>query len=438
MKSSLVYKMYRKIAKDIFFTFSTTIIITVLGFACSIVIARILGPSSQGLLKEVLTLPVLTYTFFNFGLESAIMYYGAKERNFSSINKVANQLWLCFSLVVAVIGLLFLIFGQGYYKDIPMVYISAILPLPIINFYMSVQTAILRAENDFLRYNRTMIIRQVAYTVVIAMLFVIPNVWVVIAAHYVLAFTGMVCCLGGVHHKDNCISRPYFKDMMRYGFKFYLSNVINYLNYRFDIILMTPTVNKSDVGVYTVAQAMSEMIWMIPNSVSTVLLPRLSSLELEEKRAVTLRVCRYVATAMLVLVVFAYLLADWIIPLIYSNRYLGSILPFKILLVGTLFMTYGKILVNAIASYGKPEKNLPAIIAGSLSNVVLNIYMIPAYGIIGAAISGAISYTILSIVTIVSFMKLNEGKVRIVDLLVMNRSDFSALASKVRQKLMRK
>lgn len=426
--------MYRKLVRDFFFTFASTIATTILGFCSSVIVARLLGSENQGMLKEILTLPTLLYTFLNFGVESAIMYYGSKEKNFASIEKVTNKICLVYTLAIILISPLIYLLGQVYYKDIPIALLLSILPLPALTFYMGTQSALLRAENNFVRYNQIITVRQVVYTAVIALIFFIRSAWLVVIANYALVITGIIMSRAKAAHVDCGEPRQYTKDMLKYGFKFYLSSVINFFNYRFDIMMMTPIESKSQVGVYSIAQSLSELIWMIPNSVSTVLLPRLSGMKEEDKGAVALRVSRYVATLMLILVVVAFFLTQYLIPLVYSNKYSGAILPFKILLVGTFLMTYGKIFVNATASYGKPERNFPAIIAGSLSNIVLNIFLIPRFGIIGAAIAGSISYSIMSLATILNFVRLNNHRIKIRDMLIVNRADILVMVDLIKKK----
>lgn len=430
--------MYNKLAKDVFYTFSTTIVNTAIGFVSSIIVAKLLGPEQQGIIKVILLLPAMLYTFMNFGIESAIMYFGSKEKNFKTAGKLSNRFALYFLLAAGFVGLTVIAVGSqftDYYKDVPFAYLAAILLLAPLTFYQGTQTSLLRAENNFVRYNLVNTVKQVVYVVVVLFVFLYRSVWVVIIANYMMQITGILLSKIGVHHKNNGIDRPYLKDLVKYGFKTYVSNVINFFNYRFDQVLLTPTVTKAQLGIYSVAQTLSEMIWMIPNSVSTVLLPRIAAMHEDEKRAVALRVCRYVGTIMFFVVIFGYLATGFLLPLLYSQQYVDSIVPFRILLIGTFFMTYCKILGNTIAAYGKPEKNIAANIAGSLSNVLLNIILIPKYGIIGAAISGSISYSISGFATIIIFMRMNQGKARLPDILFMNKNDFSSLFRLVGRKL---
>lgn len=427
--------MYKKIIKDMFVTFSATILISVFGFLSSILIARLLGPEKQGAIKIIILLPTLMLTFMNFGIESAILYYSAKERCFKSINSTVNRITLFFLIVIAVLGPAAILLGKNYFANIPLVYLFAVLPLIPLNFYQATQTAIIRAENLYMKYNFINIAKQAVYLIIILLLFFYKSIWVVIAGNYAMVVTGILICKINAHHEDHQAGRRYLKDLLKYGGKSYISNIINFLNYRFDTVYLKPFVSLSNLGIYTVAQTLSEQIWMIPNSVSVVLMPRLSSMDEEEKKNLSLRVCRYVVTIMFIIVILAMWLSAYFFPLLYSNKYNDSILPFRILMIGTFMMTYGKILGNAISAYGKPEKNITANIAGTLSNIVLNVLMIPKYGILGAAIAGSFSYSVLSIVTVINFIRINSTRIRIRDLLFMNQNDFKSLFRQIKMML---
>lgn len=428
--------MYKKIVKDMFVTFSTTVLMALFGFVSSILVARLLGPEKQGAAKIIIILPTMMLTFMNFGIDVAVLYFSAREKFFRSMNRLMGRITLFFILIVAVVGPAVIFFGRGYFVNIPLAYLFSALPLVPLNFYQTTQTAIIRAENRYMKYNLINTVKQTSYFVIVMLVIFYKNLWVVIAANYAMVLAGIVMCKAGVRHEDaEGAGRPHLKDILKFGLKSYISNTVNYLNYRFDDIYLKPFVSLSSLGIYTVAQTLSEQIWMIPNSVSIVLLPRLAAMEEEEKKNVSLRACRYVATVMFLISLLAVALAGIIFPLLYSKNYSDSVLPFRILMIGTFLMSYGKILMNAIAGYGRPGRNISANVAGSLSNVVLNILLIPKYGILGAAVSGMISYSILSVVTVMVFIRINSTKVRILDMLFMNVQDYKAVYALVRKRL---
>lgn len=420
--------MYNKLARDVAYTFSATLASTAIGFLSSFIVAGMLGPALQGTLKALTMLPLLLYTFLNFGVESAIMYYGSRNKNFRFLLGFIRKFQALFTLASLAAGAAAVVLGSlifDYYKNVPIDYLIAILPLAPISFYNSMQMALLRSENRFVRYNVASFVKQAVYLAAALGVFFYKSVWVVVAANYLQAMSGIVVCSLGMRHENQGGEQTHVKHLAKYGGKSYVSNIINFFNYRFDILLLTPIVSSAQLGLYSVAQTLSELIWTIPNSVSVVLLPRISAMSDNEKRNVALRICRCVGAGMLAIVVIAFF-AVGLLPLIL-RKYTGSILPFRILLAGTFLMTYTKILGNAIAAHGKPEKNIIASAAGSAANVVLNVWLIPLYGIIGAAIAGAISYGLAGIVSAVVYVLMNKGKVRARDIFLMNRGDFSSL-----------
>lgn len=430
--------MNKKLARDVFSTLTTTITNSALGFVSSVIIANYLGPEIQGTLKTVLMLPSLLYTFLNLGIESAMIYFGSRRKNFKSIRSASNKFGLLFLLGSLGAGGAAIIAGSflfNYYTGVPLAYLLSILLLAPLTFYNGMQAALLRAENEFKRYNLSNTVKQVVYFVAILFVFLYKSAWVVIASNYIMILTGILINTIGVRHKNQEESRPYVKGLVKFGLKTYASSVINFINYRFDILMLTPLVSKAQLGVYSVAQTLSEMIWMIPNSVSIVLLPRIAALDEDGRRAVALRVCRHVATAMAAVVLIAFFSTEFLLPLVFSRKYVGSVLPFKILLGGTFLMTYNRILGSAVAATGRPERNIPANLAGSIVNVLMNIILIPKYGILGAAAAGSVSYGISGLASIIVYLRLNKGSVKLADILFVNRNDVLTLFRLVKRKL---
>ena len=433
--------MYTRVARDAFYTFAVTVANTAIGFLSSVLIAYNLGPDAQGVLKVVLLLPALLYTFLNLGVESSILYYGSLEKCFASMNRLTARITLLFLLGSAAAGAAAIWLGGAifhYYDGIPLEYLFAVVPLAPLSFYLSMQTVLIRSENNYRKFNLVSIARQAAYVAAALCVLAVKSPWTVIAANYFAVIVGIALCKAGAKHGNSGGVRLHRRGFLKYGLKSYFSSIINFVNYRFDLVYLTPLESKQQIGLYSVAQSLSELIWAIPNSVSVVLLPRTVTMGRDEKTEVYLRMSRYISTVMVAVVVLAMLAAGSLIPLVYSSRYAGAVLPFKLLLAGTFFMTYAKIFGNAIAAMGLPEKNIYANAAGSVANVIANIILIPQYGIIGAAIAGSISYSVSGVVSVIVFLRLNRGRARLTDMLVVNREDIAAVARVVNRKLARR
>ncbi|MBM6839502.1 oligosaccharide flippase family protein, partial [Clostridium saudiense] len=118
--------------------------------------------------------------------------------------------------------------------------------------------------------------------------------------------------------------------------------MITYLNYRLDTLIIKALTTTANVGQYSLAVGLAEQVWVFSSSISTVLFPYVSSIEGEkEKSKVTTLTFKIVLVFTLLVIVFLYLIAAFIIPFLYTEAYEPAIEPFKVLLIGVFLLSLG-------------------------------------------------------------------------------------------------
>ncbi len=66
---------------------------------------------------------------------------------------------------------------------------------------------------------------------------------------------------------------------LRFGLQSWGANLLQQINYRFDILILGGFASARDVGVYSVALTLTSVAWVLPQGLGTVLFPRAASLE---------------------------------------------------------------------------------------------------------------------------------------------------------------
>jgi O-antigen/teichoic acid export membrane protein len=89
---------------------------------------------------------------------------------------------------------------------------------------------------------------------------------------------------------------------------------------------------------------------------------------------------------------------------------------------GVVIFSLGKVLANDFTGRGYPEINTYIAFVVALTNFGLNIWLIPTYGIKGAALATSTSYILDS--TIKSIVFSIKNKVSILDIVIIKMSDF--------------
>jgi len=106
---------------------------------------------------------------------------------------------------------------------------------------------------------------------------------------------------------------------------------------------------------------------------------------------------RYVFVTIIPIMVTAIFFAKFLISTLFGSNYSSGTPAFQILLVGVTFYVVAAVNNNLIAGIGKPKTVTAIILSAALFNVLLNLLLIPRFGILGAAFSTSISYLIMLI-----------------------------------------
>ena len=423
-------KQISRFTIDTSITFVTRIFRLVLGIGSSIIIARVLGPQGKGIYSLVILLPELLEMFGNFGIGQASVFFIGKKK-YSPGEILVNNIILSFLLGIIgfLIGLMIILFfSSSLFPGVAKVYLFLTLFLIPLQFFLNFVTYLLLGLQRIKEFNFIGIFQSFMFLISLLIFLLVFKLGIkaVIAADILSCFVGVVVLfyltkriIGNVHLHFN---KSYFKDVFRYGTKVYLGNIIGFLHYRIDIFLINIFLNPIHVGFYSIATTLSEKVWLVSQSAGTVLFPKVSS-ETDEKRLknFTPLVCRNVLLITAIGAILLFVLSYWFIILLYSNKFLNSVLPFQILLIGSVTMSGWRILANDLYGRGKPELNIYISLASVALNIILNILWIPNFGITGAAWATSISYTFAFILIVIVYAKISKNS--IVRVILIEKSD---------------
>lgn len=199
-----------------------------------------------------------------------------------------------------------------------------------------------------------------------------------------------------------------FKESIKYGIKGQIGIFFQFFNYRLDMFFVNYFLDISAVGIYTVSVAIGEILWHIPNSIVLTLFPKVSPKDTPSANEFTSKVCRNSLSIMLILAFLIAILGYIFIPLLYGSRFHGAILPLMILLPGIIALGLVKLLSGHLHGRGKPHFGSIATIVSLVITIMLDVVLIPIYGVMGAALATTCAY-FTSLVVIVWFFARESG-----------------------------
>jgi O-antigen/teichoic acid export membrane protein len=117
-----------------------------------------------------------------------------------------------------------------------------------------------------------------------------------------------------------------------------------------------------------------------------------------------------------VVTILAYL-SEVYINLFFGKEYLAGAIVLKIFVIGIIFYSFAQLNNMILSGIGKPK--LPAKIIGisAVANIIINLILIPKYGIIGAALGTSISYVVAFVMTIKHMKQILKLKFPIIALI---------------------
>lgn len=419
-----------KFIKDTIFTFIIRIFNLGLALGSSIIIARALGPEGKGIYSLAVLLPSLVIIFTNPGLGPATVYY-VGQRKYSPKKVFGNNIIFSslVSILASLIGLIIIFFfSNALFPNIAREYLLLALSLIPVHIFLSSILDILLAFQKIKKYNLVSFVQEVIFLFLTGLFFLGLHLGVreVIILEFISFFIACIVLFfwakketGEIHFG---LDKFYFRRFLVYGIKVYLANVLSFLRKRLSLFLVNIYLNPLAVGFYSIASGLAEKIWLIPQSAGIVLFPRVSSETNKDRlKNFTPLVCRNVLFITFIVAILFFILSDWVIPLLYSETFLESIVPFKILLIGTVAISGSVSMANDISGRGKPMINVYLSLIVVIINIILSIILLPIFGILGAAWATTSSYIVNFILKTIVYSKISGNK--ITDVIFIKKSD---------------
>ncbi|HZE19597.1 MAG TPA: methyltransferase domain-containing protein, partial [Candidatus Angelobacter sp.] len=211
--------------------------------------------------------------------------------------------------------------------------------------------------------------------------------------------------------------RALFARMIPFGLKSYLSCLLAYLVIRSDMLLVNYFLGTAAAGVYSIAAQVADNLLLIPATIGLILLPRIASEEPSKQSAVTARVTRHAALVMTLLCAAAWVLAGPVISLLYGPGFHEAIPATRWLLPGVWALGMNGILMQHFGGQGMPLVTITAPLVGAVLNLSLNAFVVPRFGIVGAAVTSSVAYSMMLLLSLGAFLR--GGGVRLWDSLVL-------------------
>jgi O-antigen/teichoic acid export membrane protein len=418
--------------KNTFFNILQQIFSSVFKVLITIILARKLGPENQGLFTMSMLPTSLFLILLTGGISFGTVFYLGRKKYSLREAMVGNLFFsFFFSLFALFFSFLVIFFwGEKIFPGVPknFFYLSFLIIFPscFLDYFSGILLA-LKKIKDFALLSFFLDFFRFLFVFFLIFLLSFKVKAAILAEFFALLFSIILLIyLLREEFKEISLKFPkdYLKDVFFYGVKSHLSAIFAFLQYRVDHLFINFFLNPLAVGFYAISTRVAEGFWLFSYALITVFFPTIVSQKDSFKNKFTPLVLRQSIILFFFFCFILYFLSPLVIEIFFSRNYLPSILPLRILLFGTFFISLWRILSQDIFARGFPMLNVKISFFAFCLNVFLNLILIPLYGLVGAAISSSFSYCFMFFFALFYYLKISKSSLKEVFLPTKNDFDF--------------
>ncbi|SEV98926.1 oligosaccharide flippase family protein [Natrinema salifodinae] len=402
--------MNRSIASGVVSVVSAKVIVLVITALSTPLLYRLLGASEFGEYSFLLSVFAIYMIFVSSGITDGVRKFLAEDRAAANWSEHVVGFYLRLAILLAGLGAVLLVLATR--TGIVEFAFGSELQL---YFYVLAALVVTAQFRDYTRktlmgfglerYSEPLkIIDKLGFVAVaVPLVYLGAGVLGALAGHLVASTLVAVIGLVLVHRRVplSCLfSRPTErfprKQMLTFNSMSIALIFLLMSLYHIDIVMLRRFRESAAVGNYKAALTLAEFLWFIPMAIQTVFVHSTSELwsqnRLREISNLASRTTRYTFLLTAVMAVGLAALSDVAVPLYFGEEATPAITPLLLLLPGALGFALARPILAISQGEGSLQYPVAATGVAALINVILNVTLIPMFGMSGAAVATSVGY----------------------------------------------
>lgn len=391
--------------------FSSRVVSAVTLLAIGILTARLLGPEGRGQYALFFTIVGIGANLGGFGLTQSNTYF---------LNREHVPMAVLFGNTIFSIGVVGLLAAGGIgivESHSGIVGLGAAWAFPGWLLWLAIIVAMLESHVGGLAYGSHLYTFQARSLVVQAALLLAatlalypigPSLTAALEFRVAAAalFIGWYVqrFLAQVSLRRIAVRTAILKKQLRFGIKNWVQNLIGLLNYRGYLLILAAFSGPESVGHFSIALLFVEAVRFIPETVGTLLLPKLVGMHSGDGPAqLTARACRMIVLCMLILGFGLVVSVDWLIPVVFGALYSDSVAATILLLPGAVLGAVYQVLTRYFTSEHAQRYSIASGISGLIVALSASVVLVPGFQAAGASVAYSLSALTTCIVVLWGF-----------------------------------
>ncbi|MBE8363240.1 flippase [Leptospira borgpetersenii] len=387
-----------------------------MGMFLGVWIARYLGPDSYGKLNYVIAYIALIGSFTNLGLDGVVVRELIKEKaHKEEILSTSFLLQLIAGIIAFAVAILLIpllrpdesdLFWMVFLVGLTLIFRA----VSVVRYWYEAQ--VLSKYFVWLDNGLFFVFSGVRILLILNGLGIFPFIWTGLIESSISLFGYSL--LYKYHNGSLSVLHANWRrarTLLRDSWMLLLSGLAVIVYMRIDQIMIGQMMGDEAVGIYTAAVKISEVWYFIPMAVASSIFPAILkakefSQELYLERLGLLHSFMFLLALMIAIPMT--FLSDPIIRLFFGEKFseAGNVLAIHIW--AGIFVFLGVASSRYYLTENLPKGELYKSISGCMTNIILNYFLIPLYGIKGAAIATVISQFVASTLFNLLFKRTRE------------------------------
>jgi O-antigen/teichoic acid export membrane protein len=402
-------KISNQILKNLISLTSAEVLSKIIGLITAAYLGRVLKPEGFGILGFATAFVSYFLLMVNFGLDTYGTREVAKER--SIIPKLVNNI-LSVRLIFA--SFWFIILNVVIILiDKPVVF-KLVLIITGINLFvnaLSINWIFLGIEKMWL-----IAIRQIMTNLIslIGIVILVNSEKNILIAASITVLSGLINSLWllGVFKKmygkiSFEIDKTYLKEILKESIPLALSSFMIAIYYNLDMVMLGYMKPERDLGIYSAAYKII-LVGIVPFSlILNSFFPSLSKIGLKnsfEFRNIIKHYAIFMFSTGILIGSILFFNAQTIIKVIFGTRFESASIPLSILALNLLVIGANMFFGNPLIAWGKQKQYSITVALGAITNIILNVLLIPKYSYIGASFATLMSEGVVFVGVFVLFI----------------------------------
>ncbi len=395
--------------KNIYTTFATNFASALLNLLIAVVISQTLGAEVKGEQSIILTNIVIILLFNNIIGGATLVYIVPRYNNRKVM--LYSYLW-AFIICSGAFGVTRLFPGLNHELLIHTFILTFISALASANAMMLLGKEKILAKNLI----HIMQIFSVAIFLLLSIfVFDIQNIYAYIHALYfgygmslAISLILLLKYWNAGEKVTEKAKKPLLAGMFRYGFYNQLAHITQMLSLRLSYYLLLIYYSNESVGIYSIAVAIIESVWLISKSIATVQYARITnSIDKVYNIRLTVKLLKSSLIFSILMILFLAILPASFFQFLFGEEFAPVKRIIVLLMPGILVYNFYLIPGHYFSGIGKYHINTIASAAGLIATLVFGLILIPLFDFYGAAIAATISFTATSLYTFWVLKKLS-------------------------------